>query len=340
MQRYHIAKKGKKAGRAVPCPAKKRCKIMPLEEHLDTAAALEHNNAHDTKIQEELKKEFGQFSSVSKNLDFSVDKSHGNFRKSNEPNIAKLQESLHRYLITSDSVVNERDRLAWAGSKDETDITRFDSALQELALRRMNKAARSEVEITASLLSTIQGVKGVRADGLPFRLKSPASITRKIKSQSDKVSLGAVDPVAMESIYQEVADDIKDAVRYTIVSENHDKIGDLISMNVNRMRKLGYEVVDAEHSYVEGNSYMDARVIWRHPKTGENFEVQYHSPVSLIAKNQSHEIYEKLRVSTDAKKVQDLTKESAAIWSSMKIPSTLANIERLTGIKFAVAIRA
>lgn len=335
---FHIAEKGKQKGMAVYCGATIQCTLMREDEHMSFDEAREFNKEFAKVLEQKNIKEFGMTSSLNKH-DFS--QSIDLFDNLNTDNaIATKQRKSARKIIQSDRAIRvESDKIFWKNLEEELDISEYDSEMQNITLDRFHQALESEAEITSSLMSSIKGMKGVELDGLAFRLKSPASLARKIEKKSREKLLGVKDPEITKTVRNNVANSLQDVVRYTFVVENHDKIGDLVAINSKEMIRQGYRVIEAEHSYVEGNSYMDAKIIWQHPETGESFEVQYHSKSSMMAKNTSHEIYEKLRVTEDSQEKKKLAEESSQIWSNMKIPSSLTGISERTGIDFERKIR-
>lgn len=335
---FHIAEKGIKKGKAVYCGAKIECTLMLADEHMNQEEAIEYNKIFDKNEESKNIEKFGILPSLSRN-DFSKKVDLFN-NLNNDESIAAKQRRSARKITQSDRAINvDSDKIFWTNVQEELDISEYDDDLQSITMSRFNKAVESEAEITSSLMSSIKDIQGVKLDGLAFRLKSPVSLARKINKQSKEKLLGITDPKIVHSTREKVSAALQDVVRYTFIVENHDKIGDLIVLNAQKLLKEGYLPERSEHSYVPGNSYMDAKIIWVHPDTKESFEIQYHSKTSIIAKNRSHEIYEKLRNTDDVQEKQRLAAESMEVWANMKIPSTLKTMEARTGIKFAEKVR-
>ena len=116
-----------------------------------------------------------------------------------------------------------------------------------------------------------------------FALKSPdrfkEKLAKMIRTEPDRPAT-------------DLASGIHDGIRYTYV------IGfDHYSSGVDRVRQLlrgeGYEPVAFKPSW-SGHEYKGINSRWRDPASGQCFEVQFHTPDSWEAKQQTHDAYEKI----------------------------------------------
>lgn len=155
------------------------------------------------------------------------------------------------------------------------------------AIGTLADVAADESQITTDIMASVPS--GARASGLEFRMKSPSSLARKIR---DRVKLAAASARPMSPA--EVASRMTDIVRYTIEAADHDHLVPTATSAVEHLKSQGYEVVEAEHSYVDGSSYKGLHLTVRSPK-GRLFELQVHSEHSQKIKDEVHLIYEEAR---------------------------------------------
>lgn len=147
--------------------------------------------------------------------------------------------------------------------------------------------SHEEPAITSAVMSAVPA--GARANGLEFRVKSPSSLARKIH---DRVKLAARSEHPRSPA--EVASAMTDIVRYTIEAKNHDALVPTAKAAIRRLTGQGFEVVEAEHSYVDGSGYKGLHLLVRSP-AGRTFELQIHSSRSQQVKDDVHLIYEDAR---------------------------------------------
>jgi hypothetical protein len=86
---------------------------------------------------------------------------------------------------------------------------------------------------------------------------------------------------------------IPDAVRFTLrYSQEH--YADGVLSDVQDVKGEGFELVRLKNLW-EKEHYKGINSQWRHPDTGLRFEIQFHTPESLEAKELTHGAYERLR---------------------------------------------
>jgi hypothetical protein len=86
---------------------------------------------------------------------------------------------------------------------------------------------------------------------------------------------------------------IPDAVRFTLrYSQEH--YADGVLSDVQQVKGEGFELVKLKNLW-EKEHYKGINSQWRHPDTGLRFEIQFHTPESLEAKELTHGAYERLR---------------------------------------------
>ena len=64
--------------------------------------------------------------------------------------------------------------------------------------------------------------------------------------------------------------------------------------DVDRIRSEGFELIKLKNLWAE-EQYKGINSQWRRPETGLRFEMQFHTPESLEAKELTHKAYERLR---------------------------------------------
>lgn len=142
---------------------------------------------------------------------------------------------------------------------------------------------RKEPEVTASL---VELGENRRMHGLEFRLKSPASLARKLQAKARQLG-------ATEDSLRSVADKLSDVARYTVIDEAGDVVGTAKDVYESMITK-GARLIEADHSYVEGTSYKGLHMIYE--TDGVRFEVQVHTEQSQAVKDKLHLLYEEARV--------------------------------------------
>jgi ppGpp synthetase/RelA/SpoT-type nucleotidyltranferase len=157
---------------------------------------------------------------------------------------------------------------------------------EELARSLIESAQRRETLITADVSGAVGANLG-KMEGLEFRLKSEASLVRKLMAK------GPLDPVAYS---QKVAD----VLRYTgtFAPDEYD-LG--VRGAIDALRENGYQIdeSDIENYWQPGDDYNGINITVR-TRDGYRFELQFHTPESFALKNgELHRLYEEYRVSTD-----------------------------------------
>lgn len=146
------------------------------------------------------------------------------------------------------------------------------------------KAKSVEPRITSNIKS-IANKNNVKMYGLENRLKQPESIASKIASKSK------------EKNFSVAASDIKDAIRYTFISDpdNFSKKYENINKSIIDSGYKLYEHKNYFNQYKEGKVNHKALQNVYEDKSGIKFEVQYHTPESQAVKNLKTPLYEESR---------------------------------------------
>lgn len=86
---------------------------------------------------------------------------------------------------------------------------------------------------------------------------------------------------------------VPDAVRFTFSYSSEHYTEGVIS-DIDRLKADGFELVKLKNLWTD-DQYKGVNSQWRRPETGLRFEVQFHTPESLEAKELTHKAYERLR---------------------------------------------
>jgi hypothetical protein len=121
-----------------------------------------------------------------------------------------------------------------------------------------------------------------------------AGLEHMLKSE-DRLKEKIADVLLLESHLspREALDKVPDAVRYTF-TYSPDGYADGVRADVERLKAAGFEEVKLKNLW-SSSQYKGINTQWRRPETGLRFEVQFHTPESLQAKELTHGAYERLR---------------------------------------------
>lgn len=123
-----------------------------------------------------------------------------------------------------------------------------------------------------------------RLAGLEHMLKGEDRLKEKI---ADEMAAKAVLTVS------KAMDTVVDSVRFTFTYPPQ-RYSEGIPSDVERLKSEGFELVKLKNLWTD-NQYKGVNSQWRRPETGLRFEVQFHTPESLEAKELTHKAYERIR---------------------------------------------
>jgi hypothetical protein len=89
--------------------------------------------------------------------------------------------------------------------------------------------------------------------------------------------------------------EVPDAVRFTLCYDGR-RYADGVLADVDRLKAEGFELIKLKNLW-QDNQYKGINSQWRRPETGSRFEMQFHTPESLEAKELTHQAYERIRAS-------------------------------------------
>lgn len=191
-------------------------------------------------------------------------------------------------------------------------------AVAGAAVATLYQARESEQAMTTEVLAAIPAE--ARPHGLAFRMKSPASLARKINT---KMLEKGTPP-------DETAGRLTDLVRYTAVTESADRLTSTARRTVQSLKRAGWTMVEAEHSYVAGNPYKGVHVLMASP-SGQTAELQFHTEQTQALKDDYHADFEIARDDDVSEQQRDAAyRRMVAAWSQIdepdKLPRTLGGL--------------
>lgn len=191
-----------------------------------------------------------------------------------------------------------------------------------------NQAVHAEPAITAAMRQVEAAVDG-NLTGLDFRLKTPESYTRKINTDAKDL----LATKSYEEAYAYATSHTYDAVRYTILSEANE-FTETFSKSVYELQKMGYNISRVKNTLPNINApYRGVNTVITAPN-GYRFELQFHTPESLDAKNKTHLLYEESRKdSTSLERRIELDKQMKQITKSIKTPKGAETISPFDNLK-------
>lgn len=218
----------------------------------------------------------------------------------------------HRPPDSGSGVDNQHDG-AWRGEEFGRPL-HLDHEANQAATHFLENAARNERGITDSLQRIADHLRrhapDTRLAGLDFRLKGAESLRRKLATQ-----LG-LDPTLAP---HEVLADMKDAVRYTYEIPSRD-YAQAAERAYRELTADGFAEIKWNDTWA-GDDYKGINSAWLDPRTGQKFEVQFHTPESLAAKEETHLLYEQQRLpGVSAEQKAALQLKQRGIFANLETP--------------------
>lgn len=185
-----------------------------------------------------------------------------------------------------------------------------------------NKAYSNEPDITKSILDIVKSNHGYMY-GLPFRLKQPTSLGRKICSDA------YASDTNFNGDLSKAARDIKDSIRYIMIYPI-DTFTSMYFETKKKLESLKYVEVRCKNFYTRFKNHDSlqkaVQCVYRSPK-GILFELQFHTEISMQAKEVNHPLYEQYRSdSTDPLNSDVLAERMRNISSNVTDPAGVFTI--------------
>jgi hypothetical protein len=182
-----------------------------------------------------------------------------------------------------------------------------DNARVDAYLAQAKKAERSispQVRAAAAL-------SDAEVIGFDRRLKSPDSLKRKVAT-SMKENPGQKVGEALARI--------SDSVRYTLQWPDHRySVGVTIASHT--LAAWGNDSSKWTNRWTSAKGYKGLNTGWRAPRSGHPFEVQFHTPTSKWAQEETHKLYEEQRLpTTTPERAKELQEQQDAIFAMVPVP--------------------
>ena len=150
-----------------------------------------------------------------------------------------------------------------------------------------------------------------------FALKTPARFKEKLAKMVDR----RPDPSVSD-----LANEIYDGIRYTFLFDAHhytDGVKDACAI----LTGDRYDLVTLANRW-DGEEYKGINSRWLDIRSGQFFEVQFHTPESWDAKQKTHDAYEKIdNPVTPVGEVESLRAFQRAVTGSIKVPDRWKEID-------------
>jgi SPP1 gp7 family putative phage head morphogenesis protein len=185
--------------------------------------------------------------------------------------------------------------------------TSYDRGQADVAANNLRDSARvAEPKITRDVID-LSKEHGGEMVGLEYRVKTQSSLAEKIQTTARDNATN----VAVESR------NMRDVIRYTMVKPEVGYI-DMTNNVIIDLRSQGY-TVRVINNWKPGSPYLGVNAQIVSP-TGQMFELQFHTPKSLISKDKTHTLYKSIRNTRDPLVIDRIDKEMIAIAKSVPFP--------------------
>lgn len=178
---------------------------------------------------------------------------------------------------------------------------------KQLAKKLRLTATASEGMVIADMKDLEQADSYLQ--GLEYRVKSEASLTRKVIADAKEKQLSLTKAAA----------GIGDALRYTLITEPK-AYTERVPKVLEQLEAKGYKVVKFRNAW-GGKFYQGVNTQMVAPDSNVKIELQFHTPQSFAIKQASHEVYEIRRnpQSTPAE-VEQAVEQSIAYNNLVEVP--------------------
>lgn len=177
-----------------------------------------------------------------------------------------------------------------------------------------DKARSCEPQITSDLVG-IASKSGTEMYGLDYSVKTAKSVEEKIGRKNEDYAKAGISKTDAQTVRE-----MGDLVRYTQLCE-HDKIAETAKSTLSALKEKGYEITEVDNKWMDKGSTYKGLHIAAKDRNGQTFELQIHSPESMMVKEQNHVQYEVSRKPETSPYVKEtLNREMAARSAGMKMP--------------------
>ena len=138
------------------------------------------------------------------------------------------------------------------------------------------------------VLPAMRRVEAASPDGRLVGLDHMVKGEDRLKEKIADELLAKPGKTVMEAISE-----IADPVRFTL-SYPPQRYAEGVATDVDGLKEEGFELIKLKNLWT-ADQYKGINSQWRRPETGTRFEVQFHTPESLEAKELTHSAYERIR---------------------------------------------
>ncbi|MEV4743543.1 ATP nucleotide 3'-pyrophosphokinase [Streptomyces sp. NPDC049555] len=147
--------------------------------------------------------------------------------------------------------------------------------------------------------------------GFDHRLKSPDSLKRKVATALNESPGHNVN---------EVLTTVNDSVRYTLQWPDRRYTAGVRTASATLVA-WGNGSVKWSNTWERKDGYKAINSAWRAPRSGQRFEVQFHTPASKHAQEVTHKLYEEQRLpSTSPQRKRELQEQQNAAFAAVPVP--------------------
>ena len=120
---------------------------------------------------------------------------------------------------------------------------------------------------------------------------------------------------------------VPDAVRFTLTYDS-ERYAEGVLLDIERIKSEGFELIKLKNLWTE-EQYKGINGQWRRPETGLRFEMQFHTPESLEAKELTHRAYERIRGPSSPGERSELEDFQRRVNEQLQTPPGTAEIRDL-----------
>lgn len=221
---------------------------------------------------------------------------------------------------------NRNGRIVVSGSASMEDNVL--DGCQPKAQVAYNMARANEPRITLDMLDIADRL-GTSMDGLEYSVKTASSVKSKIDRKTDKALQAGETPKEDFEYVSETGD----LLRYTQVVK-HDEMAEKVRETVKLLEDKGYTVDEVDNKYLNDEGRYKAVHLNATSPSGQQFEMQVHSPETLAASRATHTMYEEWRKpETSPERKAELYTQIKKTYDNLPLPR---NIRSLPSFKRAV----
>ncbi len=175
-----------------------------------------------------------------------------------------------------------------------------------------------EPMITRDLLSITQKL-GSKLEALDYSIKTASSVEDKIDREYKSGNLGSPETIFLS---------LTDSIRYTQICKKEDMVN-FANMTIKTLEERGYKLTKIKNYFARpfpNTGYKGLHFNFLSPQ-GKIFELQLHTPESLMIKDEGHRRYEQARsISTPPETAKILYNEMVEIHSLAPTPDGIESI--------------